>query len=141
MWKLRYWQPEQQRPTVIEVYDDRGIGNDLQHVIDNLGCTRVEAVRKGHPVEPKKKPPVKAQSIEWALDPSWTRGERWVGRVGGNVIAHVTSHPESMEDPFTVRMLVGELAPEWPDCSSIESGKRVAQRALNKVVQTLVGGS
>jgi hypothetical protein len=140
MWKLRYWQPEQARPTVVEVYDDRGIGADLQYAIDNQGCTRVEAVRKGHPVEPKKKPPVKAQSIEWREE-KHPKGELWVGYIGGRKVADVfASNRESLKPHYTLHLGGGDEE-HYVDCSNVESAKRSAQRALNKVVQTLVGGS
>jgi hypothetical protein len=138
MWKLRYWKPGEQRPTVVEVYDDRGIGADLQHVIDNQGCTRVEAVRRGHPAEPKKTPPVKAQRIEWRQE-EHPKGEFWVGRIGDRTVADVFGYAGSGEDRFTYSLHLGVEDEKFERCSSIESGKRSAQRALNKVVQTLVG--
>jgi hypothetical protein len=141
MWKLRYWKPGEQRPTVVEVYDDRGIGEDLQHVIDNQGCTRVEAVRRGHPADPpKKKPPVKAQSIEWRQE-EHPKGEFWVGRIGARVVADVFLHRESESKPHYTLYLGGGVDEQYVECSSIDSAKRSAQRALNKVVQTLVGGN
>jgi hypothetical protein len=142
MWKLRYWEPEQARPTVIEVYDDRGIGADLQHAIDNQGCTRVEAVRRGHPAEPKKKPPIKAQSIEWRQE-AHPKGELWVGYIGDRKVADVFryTYESSAMDSCNYSLFLGGGDDErFLTCSSIESGKRSAQRALNKVVQALVGG-
>jgi hypothetical protein len=142
MWKLRYWQPEQTRPTVVEVYDDRGIGDDLQHVIDKEGCTRVEAVRRGHPADPpKKKPPVKAQKIEWTQE-KHPRGELWVGRISGRMVADVFKGgvgPEVGSLHYSLYLGGGDDE-SYVDCSSVESAKRSAQKALNKVVQTLMGG-
>lgn len=135
MWKLRYWLPEQPRPTVAEVYDARGIGADLQHVIDNLGCTRVEAVRRGHPAEPKKTTPVKARRIEW-VQQEHTNGEFWHGLINGKVVADVFASRWPGRDPhYTLHL--GPLSLEYMDCASVESGKRAAQAALTKVVKLL----
>jgi hypothetical protein len=38
-------------------------------------------------------------------------------------------------------VFLGALGPEYVDVLNIESGKRAAQRAVNKVVQALVGGN
>ncbi len=138
MWKLRYWQPGRPKPEVIEVYDDRGIGIDLQALIDKHGATRVEAVRRGHPAEPKKNPPVKAQKIEWRQE-EHPKGELWVGYIGDRKVADVFQHSDGTEPSYSVFLGVDDET--YLGCSSIESGKRAAQKALNKVVQTLVGGN
>jgi hypothetical protein len=137
MWKLRYWQPGERRPTVVEVYDDRGIGADLQAVINRHGCTRVEAVRKGHPADPPK--PVKAQSIEWRRG-EHPRGELWVGWTGDRMVADVFLSSEGGKPHYTLYLGGGDDE-QFVECSSVESAKRSAQKALNKVVQTLVGGN
>jgi hypothetical protein len=142
MWKLRYWQPGEQRPTVVEVYDDRGIGADLQHVIDNQGCTRVEAVRRGHPAEPKKKPPVKVQRLEWEQDESYPKGERWVGRVNGKRVAVVVHLSDTWGGGCHYHLVLGEITDYGGKSTSIDAGKRAAQSAFSKFVKSLlVGGS
>lgn len=135
MWKLRYWEPGKSRPTIVEVYDDRGIGADLQYQIDNLGCTRVEAVRKGHPADPPK--PVKAKTIEW-VEQEHSKGEFWVGRIGDRIVADVFGHKDGTKPHYS--LCLGDSDEQYIECSSIDSGKRSAQRALNKAVQTLAAG-
>jgi hypothetical protein len=141
MWKLRYWEPEQERPTVFEVYDDRGIGADLQHAIDKNGCTRVEAVRKGHVMDRPKKTPVRAQKIEWREE-EHRKGELWGGYVGDRKVAEVfryTDEGPAKESCSYSLFLGGGDDERYNNCSGVDSGKRAAQRALNKVVQLLVG--
>lgn len=142
MWKLRYWQPEQERPTVLEVYDDRGIGADLQHAIDNQGCTRVEAVRRGHPAAPKKTPPVKVQRLEWWQDRSYPKGERWEGTVNGELVATVTNLDKMWGGHCSYSLHLGPFGPSHSLVKDVASAKVAAQKAFTKVVRALlVGGN
>lgn len=140
MWKLRYWQTDQPRPTVVEVCSDRDIGASLQHYIDKNGATRVEAVRRGHPAPKPKPKPVTAQKIEWRQG-EHPKGELWNGWVGGRLVADVFASSYPDRKPHYTLFLGGGDEEMYVECSSIDSAKRSAQRALNKVVQTLVGGN
>ncbi|MFJ6508681.1 hypothetical protein [Streptomyces sp. NPDC091879] len=141
MWKLRYWEPGQPRPTVIEVYDDRGIGADLQHAIDEQGCTRVEAVRRGHPADPKPKPkPVKVQRIEWERDEKYPKGERWLGRVNGKDLATVVHQSATWGGRCSYRLDLGDFGDSGGYSTNAEGAKRAAQTAFTKLVRSLIVG-
>lgn len=139
MWKLRYWQQGRPKPEVIEVYDDRGIGIDLQALIDKHGATRVEAVRRGHPAEPKKKPPVKVQRIEWEQDESFPKGEKWVGRVHGKQVATAVHLSDTWGGSCHYSLNIGEFTEYGGKSANIETAKRAAQSAFTKFVNSLLG--
>lgn len=139
-WTLRYWPNSEQenvKPEVVTVYDERGIGADLQHYIDKNGATRVEAARRGHPAPKPKPKTVKAQSIEWR-EKEHPKGALWWGFVGERKVADVFAPSEGNKPSYSLYLGENDVE-QLVECSSVESAKRSAQRALNKVVQTLVG--
>lgn len=84
--------------------------------------------------EPDNAPTVKARALEWA-EGDYSGAELWIGSLGGRAVARVLHRPGLASAMF--RLDMGPFGGEWRDCRNVESGKRAAQRALNKVLQAL----
>lgn len=146
VWNLRVFesrQPGQRKdPSYVTVAHGPGeVAQALTNVLHHDNVTRVDITPKGRAPEPAPAPkPVKAQSIEWRQG-EHPKGELWNGWVGGRLVADVfaSSYPDTK--PYYTLFLGGGYEERYVDCSSIDSAKRSAQRALNKVVQALVGGN
>jgi hypothetical protein len=150
VWNLRVFerrQPGQRKdPSYVTVAHGPG---EVAQAITNLlhhpdKVTRVDITPKGSAPEPAPAPkPVKAQSIEWREE-AHPKGESWVGYIGDRRVADVFryTYEGSVKESCSYSLFLGGGPDEqYLTCSSIESGKRSAQKALNKVVQTLVGGN
>lgn len=111
----------------------------IENLLNHPPVTRVEITPKDSPPETPQPQPVKAQKIEWKQAPD-PKGELWLGFIGGRKVADVYANNSGTEKPH-YSLHLGEESEKYVECSSIESGKRSAQRVLNKVVQGLVGGS
>ncbi len=88
-----------------------------------------------HGNAPSQQKAVRAKSTEWTQEPH-PKGELWIGRINGEKVADVFAPSEGGRTPY-YSLYLGALGPQYVDVASIESGKRAAQRALNKVVQIL----
>lgn len=80
---------------------------------------------------------IKAREITWTQT-DHPHGEFWVGTIGGRTVADVFGPRSASKPHYTLRL--GDSG-EWGDAATIESAKRSAQKALNKVVQVLIGES
>jgi hypothetical protein len=79
-------------------------------------------------------PTVRAKPIEWT-EGEHPGGELWIGSLGGRPVARVLHRPGLASAMFRLEMR--PFGGEWRDCRNVSSGQRAAQRALNKVLQTL----
>jgi hypothetical protein len=146
VWNLRVFerkQPGQRKdPSYVTVAHGpeeaaQAITNLLHHP-DKV--TRVDITPKGSTPQPAPAPkPVKVQRIDWR-EGEHPRGALWWGYVGERKVADVFHSSEGGSKPHYTLYLGGGDPEEFVECSSIDSAKRRAQGALNKVVQALVGG-
>jgi hypothetical protein len=83
-------------------------------------------------------PKNKARTLEWSPAESSAEEVRWEGRIDGRVLATVTDWTASGSSVF-YDLPLGELGGGAIRVSSVEAGKKAAQRALNKVVKFLAG--
>lgn len=143
VWNLRVFerkQPGQRKDPsyVTTAHGPREVAQALTNVLTHDNVTRVDITPQGYKPEAPKLKPVKAQKIEWREE-AHPRGELWWGFIGERKVADVFLGSEGGKANFTVYLGGGDDE-QYIDCSSIESGKRAAQRTLNKVVQALVEG-
>lgn len=104
------------------VYDP----NTLRIVIDG-GEKPVKAV----------KPSVKARTLEWELDESYPKGERWVGKLNGYELAHVIHFGKAWGGDVSYGL---DMKPfdVLGNAATVASGKTMVQRALTQAVKILV---
>ncbi|MFI0265564.1 hypothetical protein [Streptomyces luteogriseus] len=110
----------------------------IENVLYHDNVTRVDITPKGHEPEAAPAKTVKAQKIEWREE-AHPRGELWAGFIGERKVADVFASVDNVKPNYTMYLGGGDDE-EYIQCSSVESGKRAAQRVLNKFVQDLVGG-
>jgi hypothetical protein len=135
MWKLRVYEPKKPGQRKLPWYDTDAHGpEDAAQALRNLMSSRVGVVRvdiTSEDYEPDPAPPVKAQRLE-----------RWEGTVGGELVASVVHHSAEHSGKCHYSVHLGPFGKAVVDVSSIEAGKKAAQRALDKAVQKLlVGGN
>ncbi|MCC3766493.1 hypothetical protein [Streptomyces sp. UNOC14_S4] len=86
----------------------------------------------------EKKSVVKVKRLEWTLDETFPKGEKWHGSIDGKHLTTVTRlTPPSKGDTF-YSLLLGSLSSDYVECASVEAGKRAAQAALTKAVKSLL---
>lgn len=144
VWDLRVFErrkPGQRKdPSYVTVAHGPGeVAQAITNVLTHDNVTRVDITPQGYKPEAPKPKPVKAQKIEWQLR-EHPRGDLWVGYVGGRMVADVFAPSQEGRKPYYSLFLGGGDDERLVDCSNVEAAKRTAQRALNKVVQALVGG-
>jgi hypothetical protein len=140
MWRMRYYlkkDPGQKKSEnyVTDIESAQEGARAVENCLLNPSITRVDIVSKDY--EPDREP-VLAQKIEWTQE-KHPKGELWVGRIGGKKVADVFAPHGGRTRAAHYSVFLGALGPEYVDVLNIESGKRAAQRAVNKVVQALVG--
>lgn len=124
------------RTQVSDVATAGEVALGVQNLLHHPDVTRIDIVTKDYVPDPK--PRTKAQAIEWE-QADHPKGEYWVGTINGKKVADVFQNRDVNTQP-TYTLHLGDLTTDsWGEVASIESGKRAAQRALNKVVRALLG--
>jgi hypothetical protein len=141
MWRMRYYYAKVsgQKKAETSALDISGPGDAataVQNLMHNAKITRIDIVSGEYEHD---REPVKAKRLEWWQDHSYPKGERWEGTLGGKLVATIVHHSAGYGGGCHYSTHLGQFSTEYTDVSSIDSGKRAAQRALNKVVQALVG--
>ncbi|MFE2099555.1 hypothetical protein [Streptomyces sp. NPDC059468] len=140
MWRMRYYLKKDPGQKKSENYaTDLTSAQEAARAVENallIGVARVDIVSPDY--EPDREP-VLAQEIAWVRQEHPT-GEHWIGRIAGKKVADVFAPQGGRTRAAQYSVFLGALGPEYVDVTNVESGKRAAQRAVNKVVQALVGG-
>lgn len=133
-----YYRPAiggKMRTDVSDVTTPGEVALGVQNLLHHPDVTRIDIVTKDYVPDPK--PRTKAQTIVWKQT-DHPKGEYWIGTVAGRKVASVFANRDVQSKP-TYTLHLGDLGSDWGEAASIESGKRAAQRALNKVVRALLG--
>lgn len=148
MWKMRVTEPkkdgQRKEPSYItSVENEVEAAQAIRNLLIPYRVTRIEIWPRAAETPPPPKPEnVKVRKIEWREE-AHPKGEQWFGYIGERKVAKVFryTYEGASKERFDYSLFVGGgWDEEYLHCSSIESGKRSAQRMFNKFVQSMVDG-